>query len=95
MVKQNETPEVEAFPEVESVDSMPVSRRVPNPALPVVRDALGQGPKSIPVQNEKDAAKRRGQLSRAGTDLGYKVKTKLRKPFDGRLYFEVTQESSS
>lgn len=94
MARQNETPATDGFPTVESVESMPVARRVPNPALPVVRDALGQGPKSIPVADEKDANKRRGQLARAGTDLNVKVKTKLNKPFDGKLYFEVTERTN-
>jgi hypothetical protein len=96
MAKQNETPAAtDAFPEVEAVESMPVARRVPNPADSVVRDALGQGSRRIPVADETDAAKRRGQLARAGADLGYKVKTKLNKPFDKFLYFEVTRKESA
>jgi hypothetical protein len=96
MAKQNETPAAtDAFPEVEAIKSMPVARRVPNPALDIVRDAVGQGPKRIPVTDDKDASRRRGQLARAGTDLGFKVKTKLNKPFDGYLFFEVTRKESA
>lgn len=95
---QDTTPDA-GFPPGEKVDSPPVTTRVPNPAIPVVRDAHGQGWLKFTSADEKAATKQRHQVSRAGQILGVKARTRTHKDENGkqnpRVWYLLVEDKPS
>lgn len=83
----------DAFPKPTArKDGPPANRRKPNPAEPAVKAALDQGWQTIPVTPD-NVANFRGQLNRAGVDLGLKVKTRYPKGTPDVLWFIVERKA--
>lgn len=82
---QNQTADA-GFPTPEPVAAPPKGSNKPNPAVPVVKAALGKGWQKFTSANEKDAKDQRALVARAKDILGVNARTRTHKDETGKAH---------